>query len=44
MPLTILVSIVLFSAATLFGIAQLIFAWASVPHNCLGLLTDGPWP
>ena len=33
MPISILVSIVLFCVATLCGISQVIFGWVSVPHN-----------
>jgi hypothetical protein len=33
MPVSILVSILLFCVATLSGILQLVYAWISVPHN-----------
>jgi hypothetical protein len=33
MPITILVSILLFCVATLYGILQVVYAWTSVPHN-----------
>jgi hypothetical protein len=33
MPVSILISILLFCVTTVYGVLQLVYAWISVPHN-----------